>query len=85
MTQASNATPAQLNQIASLTSQLAEEETLFGQPSTATSASMSQDFADTVALSDATLASFGVVVPAAPAAAAPTLASAISSGMSILG
>lgn len=86
MTQAlsANTTPAQLNQIASLTSQLSEEETLFGQPSTTSGAAT-----DSIGLSSATLASLGLSTPTSTtssteAAVSPTPIST-SPGFSVLG
>ena len=82
-----SATPAELNQIASLNSQLNEEEMLYGQPSTASLTSTSPDVADFVDLSNATLDALGgtpaTTTTTTPATTAtPTLA---SPGFSVLG
>ncbi len=84
-----NTTPAQLNQIASFTSQLSEEETLFGQPNTTSSSGTSAATSDSVALSNATLESLGLSTPtsttSSTAAAASPAPISTTSGFSVLG
>ena len=93
MTQAlsANSTPAQLNQIASLTSQLNEEETLFGQPSTLSTAGTPAPTPDSVDLSNATLASLGLSTPPTTTSLSSTTTApalvpiSTSTGFSVLG